>query len=146
MNRTPLPALVNVLCTLGSYGARLTPADATPEQLRIVANAVNEARRLLAAANGPASTTGCSEHPNGPVDPTEGGACLLCRNRRPPAAGTAAAVPVEDVVQALADLGEQEAVRRFGARAVARATATAGRGTHKHSPHTRRAHDEEPTR
>ncbi|WP_406501541.1 hypothetical protein OHA04_27380 [Streptomyces sp. NBC_01590] len=146
MNRTPLPALVTTLRTLGSYGERLTPADATPEQLLIVARAVDEARRLLAAANGPASTTGCSEHPNGPADPTAGGACLLCGNRRRPATGPAATVPVEDVVQVLAHLGEQEAVRRFGARAVARATAAAGRGTHKHPPRTRHTHAEEPAR
>lgn len=82
MNRTPLPELVRVLLALGSYGQRLDPATATDEQLDIVARALDEARRLARTAQGPAS--GCARHPNGPTDPTRGGACLFCSGRRRP--------------------------------------------------------------
>lgn len=144
MNRTPLPALATTLRTLGSYGDRLVPADATPEQLRIVARALDEARRLLATASG-ATATGCDVHPAGPVDPTDG-KCLLCRSRRhrpstnPAAAAEApAGVSAADVVRTIAQLGEQEAVRRYGGRAVTRATASAGRGTHRYPLYERPA-------
>ncbi|MFG2404202.1 hypothetical protein ACGFR8_07660 [Streptomyces brevispora] len=148
MNRTSLPELACVLRTLGTYGHRLDPATATPEQLAIITRAVNEARHLVAAAQGPAPLTGCGEHPAGPVDPTDG-RCLLCRPRRHRSQAAAAApttdVQVEDIVQAVAELGEQEAVRRYGGRAVTRATAAAGRGTHRYPPNerpTRRNHEE----
>ncbi|MFF4179644.1 hypothetical protein [Streptomyces sp. NPDC001750] len=131
MNRTPLPALVTVLNTLGTYGTRLSPATATPEQLAIVHQAVEEARRLLAAAKGPA-TSGCADHPNGPVDPTDG-LCLLCRGPRHRARLQAAAVDpaLGDVARTLAEHGETEAVRRHGPRAVARAQAASGRSTQR---------------
>ncbi|GHA94125.1 hypothetical protein [Streptomyces chryseus] len=147
MNRTPLPSLVTVLRTLGTYGDRLSPADATPEQLAVVAQAVEDARRLLAAAKGPASTGACPQHPTGPLDPTDG-LCLLCRGRRHRARLQATAIDPDlgDVVRTLAEQGETEAVRRHGARAVARAQAAAGRGTHKHPAITRRPYDEELSR
>ncbi|MBT2492338.1 hypothetical protein J7E96_28280 [Streptomyces sp. ISL-96] len=145
MNRTPLPALVTALRTLGSYGDRLSPADATPEQLAVVAQAVEEARRLVAAAHRPPSTSDCPDHPPGPLDPTDG-LCLLCRGRRHRAAAQAANTPLTDVARTLADHGETEAVRRHGARDVARAQAAAGRGTHKYPPNTRRPYDEELSR
>lgn len=136
MNRHPLPELSRVLLALGRYGAHLDPATATPEHLAIVSRAVDEARRLVAAAQGPAAATGCPEHPTGPVDPTDG-MCLLCRPRRHRHTDPVGDVPVEDVVQAVTQLGEQEAVRRYGGRAVTRATAAAGRGTHLYPPNSR---------
>ncbi|MEU9033823.1 hypothetical protein AB0D45_02745 [Streptomyces sp. NPDC048352] len=140
MNRTPLPSLVTVLRTLGSYGERLSPAEATPEQLAIVSQAVEEARRLLANAHRPAPATGCTAHPNGPVDPTDG-LCLLCRRRRHLARLQAEAVDRDlgAVARTLAEHGETEAVHQHGARAVARAQAAAGRGTHKYPPNARPA-------
>ena len=150
MNRTPLPELVRTLRTLGDYGTRLDPAAATPEQLAIVRDTVETARRLVAAAAGPAAGHGCARHRGGPTDPTNG-LCLLCGTRRRPAAPAAAATAdLGDIARDVTELGETEAERRHGARAVARALAAIGRGTHKYPisarPQRRDHNEEEPVR
>ncbi|MFE3378799.1 hypothetical protein [Streptomyces anulatus] len=134
MNRTPLPELVRVLHTLGDYGNRLDPAAATPEQLLIVTRAIEEARRLVTSAQGPANQ--CPQHPGAPVDPTDGGRCLFCRTRRHGAA-TVTDAPAADVLATVTDHGEEEAARRYGPRALALALAAAGRGTHRYPPNER---------
>lgn len=134
MNRTPLPELARVLLTLGSYGHRLNPATATDEQLATVIRAVDEARRLVHTARGPAS--GCTLHPAGPTDPADGGSCLLCRTRRRQAQ-LPDGPPLEDVLRDVAELGEEQAARRHSGRVVARALAAAGRGTHLYPPNDR---------
>lgn len=132
MNRTPLPELVRVLLALGSYGQRLDPATATAEQLEIVARAVDEARRLTQAAR----ASGCARHPDGPFDPADGGACLLCRRFRFNAQRPDRP-PVEDVLRDVAELGEEEAARRHTGRVVALALAAGGRGSHAYPPNSR---------
>ncbi|WP_327415462.1 hypothetical protein [Streptomyces sp. NBC_01233] len=126
MNRNHLPELVRTLHALGTFGDRLDPATATDEQLAIVARAIEEARRLVAAAKGPANR--CPRHPGAPGDPTEGGRCLFCARR--PNAATRTDTPTADVLAAIQAHGEEEAARRHGARAVTLALAVAGRGSH----------------
>ncbi|MEW2068450.1 hypothetical protein [Streptomyces sp. NPDC007346] len=134
MNRTPLSELVRVLHTLGDYGNRLDPAAATPEQLLIVTRAIDEARRLLAAAQGPANQ--CPRHPGAPTDPTDGDRCIFCRTRRYGAA-TVTDATTTDVLATVADHGEEAAARRYGPRALTLALAAAGRGTHHYPPNQR---------
>ncbi|MFF5655263.1 hypothetical protein [[Kitasatospora] papulosa] len=138
MNRTPLPSLVRALNTLGEYGGRLDPATATDEQLRIVSEAVEQARTFVAAARGPAAGMHCAEHPGAPADPTHGNACLFCttRARRRTAAERA---PLDDVVRDVAELGQNEATRRHGGPAVARAVAVLGRSSRQHQEADRAA-------
>lgn len=133
MNRTVLPELLTALRSIGENAARTAPEDITPEVLHAIGVDLDRVRRLLAAA-GRTDTT-CPEHPHGPVEPDSGGACLLCRirsRRTQTAAGTA---DLEDVHGAVAEFGEEEATRRYGARAVTHALAAAGRGTHRYPPH-----------
>lgn len=140
MNRTPLPELTRVLMTLGSYGHRLNPAEATYAQLDDVARALDEARRLLTAAR----SAGCARHPGAPTDPTDGDRCLFCPTRR---SATVTDTPTAVVLTDLAEYGEEETARRHGARAVALALATAGRSTHRYpiNSRPRRTDDEDLT-
>ncbi|MFB8406391.1 hypothetical protein [Streptomyces sp. NPDC055912] len=133
MNRNPLPELVRTLHALGDFGNRLDPATATDEQLAIVARAIEEARRLITSAQGPGNR--CPRHPGAPGDPAEGGRCLFCARR--PGAATRTDTPTADVLADLTAHGDEEAVRRHGARAVTLALALAGRGSH-HNPTTAR--------
>ncbi|MFD6231984.1 hypothetical protein ACFWC2_14295 [Streptomyces diastaticus] len=128
MNLTVLQDLRTALAELDGYGDRLNPHDATPEALRALDETLVLARRLVAAAtNRP--VTGCRLHPTGPVD-NEAGGCLLCNTRRRRATThTTTDAPVEDVLHAVDTHGHDAAVRTYGARPVARALATAGRGT-----------------
>lgn len=130
MNRTPLPELTRVLMTLGSYGHRLNPAEATYAQLDDVARALDEARRLLTAAR----SAGCARHPGAPTDPTDGDRCLFCPTRR---SATVTDTPTAVVLADLTEHGEEETARRHGARAVTLALASAGRGTHRYPPNQR---------
>ncbi|WPR52792.1 hypothetical protein SJI45_18825 [Streptomyces sp. S399] len=128
MNLTVLQDLRAALAELDGYGDRLNPHDVTPEALRALDESLILARRLVAAAaNRP--VTGCRLHPTGPVD-SEAGECLLCNTRRRRATThTTTNAPVEDVLHAVDAHGHDAAVRTYGARPVARALATAGRGT-----------------
>ncbi|MET9819619.1 hypothetical protein [Streptomyces sp. NPDC006355] len=128
MNAALLRDLRETLAQLHGYEARLTPADATPALLRELDQGLSLARRLVAAA-GNLPVTGCREHPDGPVD-HEAGGCLLCNTRRRAATtAPAAEVPVETVIAAIEEHGQEAAVRRYGPRPVTRALAAAGRGT-----------------
>lgn len=133
MNPTVLQDLRAALAELRRYEQRLTPGDASDQLLRELDQGLSLARRLVAAA-AHRPVTGCRAHPDGPVD-GEAGGCLLCNTRRR-AARTAAPedVPVEDVLAAIEEHGQEAAARRYGPRPVARALATAGRHTTSNLP------------
>ncbi|WP_433341630.1 hypothetical protein [Streptomyces sp. CA-253872] len=134
MNAAVLADLRAALADLHTYEARLTVHDTTPELLREVGQGLTLARRLLAAAAA-VPVTGCRRHPEGPVD-SEAGGCLLCNTRRRSAltpADREAATPA-DVLAAIEEHGPEAAARRYGARLVARALATAGRHTTSNLP------------
>ncbi|MFJ6561987.1 hypothetical protein ACIQMV_19425 [Streptomyces sp. NPDC091412] len=117
--------LGEALRALGERGEHLIALQPAPEDLDEIRGDLDAARRLLVAARA-SLARGCAQHPGAPTDPTAGGACLLCatNRRRGVADGggiVAQAVPLETVARAVADLGQDEAVRRFGARTVTRA-------------------------
>ncbi|MFB7115190.1 hypothetical protein [Streptomyces sp. NPDC056291] len=116
--------LGEALRALGERGEHLIALQPAPEDLDEIRGDLDAARRLLVAARA-SLARGCAQHPGAPTDPTAGGACLLCatNRRRDEAEGgiVAQAVPLETVARAVADLGQEEAVRRFGARTVTRA-------------------------
>ncbi|MGW2951591.1 hypothetical protein [Streptomyces eurythermus] len=124
-NRTT--ELGSALRALGEHGEHLTVFEASPEQLDEIGEDLNRARRLLADIRAELSSSGCRAHPSAPRDPATGEACLFCAtNRRRgqtpgPAATVTEAVPLEQVCRAVAEVGHQEAERRYGARVVARA-------------------------
>lgn len=129
INFQMLQDLRAALDELHGYKDRLTPREVTPQLLRELYQGLGLARSLVAAA-GRLPVTHCRTHPDGPVDPEAGG-CLLCNTRRraattPPRPQLP---PVQDVLAAITAHGRQEAARRYGARAVVRALAAAGRGT-----------------
>lgn len=123
-NRTT--ELGSALRTLGEHGERLMAFEAAPEQLDEIGEGLDRARRLLADVRAEQSPTGCRIHPAAPPDPASGAACLFCAtNRRrgqvaAPAPVTVA-VSLDEICQVAAEEGHDEAVRRYGARAVARA-------------------------
>ncbi|MCF3960325.1 hypothetical protein [Streptomyces fuscigenes] len=131
MNLTLLRDLRAALADLREYEARLTARETTPELLRELDQSVLLVRRLVAAV-GRVPVTGCRIHPDGPVD-VAGGGCLLCNSRRHRAAparpGPAGDAPVELVLAAIEEHGQDTAARRYGPRSVTRALAAAGRGT-----------------
>jgi hypothetical protein len=133
VNPQVLQDLRAALAELRRYEAALDRQAATPGLLAELDQGLTVARRLVAAAaNRP--VTGCRTHPTGPVD-HEAGGCLLCNSRRRTAtAAPAAEVPVEDVLAAIEEGGQGMAAVRYGARAVARALATAGRRTTSNLP------------
>jgi hypothetical protein len=118
--------LGSALRTLGEHGERLLAFAASPEQLDDIGQDLDQARRLLAGVQAELSPSSCRLHPNAPRDPASGEACLFCAtNRRrgqvPGQAPVTAAVPLEQICRAVAELGQEEAVRRYGARTVTRA-------------------------
>ncbi|MFF5968174.1 hypothetical protein ACFY64_31525 [Streptomyces collinus] len=121
---TELGSALRALC---EHGEHLTVFEAAPEQLDEIGAALDGARRLLTQVRAELSPSGCRSHPNAPRDPATGEACLFCAtNRRRgqvPGAGAVvtAAVPLEDICRVVAEVGQDEAVRRFGARMVTRA-------------------------
>lgn len=128
MNHPAIAELLRTLRSLGETGTRLTPATVTDEALEHISRNLNRARGLLETTRRPAPRTRCRQHPRGPVEPGTDGGCLLCTTRRRRAASDPVdRPPVELVLRTLTEAGEQEAVRHFGARAVARAHLTAAR-------------------
>ncbi|MFD0209184.1 hypothetical protein ACFVH9_08600 [Streptomyces hirsutus] len=123
---TKTTELGRALRDLGEHGERLTAFAASPEQLDEIGADLDRVRRLLADARAELGPSGCRMHPGAPSDPTAGGACLFCAtNRRrgqvPGAAPVVEAVPLEQVARVVAELGQEAAAERFGARVVARA-------------------------
>lgn len=122
MNRTFLPPLAAALRTLGAYPDRPDVTDAT---LADIAAELDRARRLVAAARG-LTANPCPRHPRGPVDPADGGRCLLCRT----SASTRAEQPEPsrqpepaEVLAAIAEHGANAAARQYGGHTVTRALA-----------------------
>ncbi|MEU6595057.1 hypothetical protein ABZ923_38670 [Streptomyces sp. NPDC046881] len=116
--------LGGALRSLGEHGEHLLAFEAAPEQLDEIGEGLENARRLLTAVRAELSPTGCRIHPAAPPDPASGAACLFCatnRRRGQVAAEPAAVVSLDDVCRAVAEHGQDEAVRRFGARTVTRA-------------------------
>ncbi|WP_329368864.1 hypothetical protein OG896_24910 [Streptomyces sp. NBC_00669] len=130
MNRSAVQALAEVLRKLGRYGAWLDPANATPEQLASVAEALTEARHALDRASRPAPTTACRRHPGGPTEPGTTAGCLLCRTTRARSATspTDAFDPdITEVLAAIAEHGQDAAATRYGGLSVTRALAATHR-------------------
>jgi hypothetical protein len=119
--------LGSALRALGEQGEHLLAFEAAPEQLDEIGEGLDRARRLLAGVRAELSPTGCRIHPAAPPDPASGAACLFCatnRRRGQVAAApepTAAVVPLDEICRAVAEVGHDEAVRRYGARTVTRA-------------------------
>ncbi|MGV9913424.1 hypothetical protein [Streptomyces tendae] len=119
--------LGDALRALGEHGGHLSVFSAAPEQLDEIGEALDGARRLLGAVRAELAPSGCRVHPSAPSDPASGERCLFCatNRRRGQAPGqravVTAAVPLEQVCRAIAEVGQDEAVRRFGARQVTRA-------------------------
>ncbi|MBC9729908.1 hypothetical protein [Streptomyces sp. TRM68367] len=137
MNRTVIRDLAAALQALGEHGERLTPTEATPEQLREIGEDMARVRRLFAEADADAPTTRCRRHPHGPVEPGTEGGCLLCRIR--PAARhprPAEAAPLHEVREFIAQHGEAAATRRYGGPATARALNTPARPHRNRGAHT----------
>ncbi|GGQ49635.1 hypothetical protein GCM10010250_21460 [Streptomyces althioticus] len=114
------------LRALGEHGEHLTVFEAAPEQLDEIGEALDGARRLLADVRAELAPSGCRVHPAAPPDPASGAACLFCatnrrRSQTSVPAPVTAVVPVDEICRAVADTGHDEAVRRYGARVVARA-------------------------
>lgn len=126
MNRSPLSDLGRALRLLGEHGDRLGIFEAAPEQLEEIGADLTRAHKLLTAARAAAGPSGCRIHRDAPTDPAADGACLFCTtNRRrgqlTEQATVTATLPLETVARAVADLGQDEAVRRYGPRTVTRA-------------------------
>lgn len=120
------PDLGRALRDLGEHGDRLTVFAAAPEQLDDIGRDLDRARRLLAAVRAEQGLTGCRQHPAGPVDTEAGGGCLLCatarrRGQLPQQEPATAAATVTEICEQVAAHGQEEAVRRYGPRAVTRA-------------------------
>ncbi|MDX3345971.1 hypothetical protein PV387_23065 [Streptomyces sp. ME02-6987-2C] len=119
--------LGSALRALGERGEHLLAFEAAPEQLDEIDEGLENARRLLAGARAELAPSGCRVHPSAPSDPASGERCLFCatNRRRGQAPGQPAtvieAVPLEQICRAVAEHGQDEAVRRFGARQVTRA-------------------------
>ncbi|MFJ1606960.1 hypothetical protein ACIOHS_26855 [Streptomyces sp. NPDC088253] len=118
--------LGSALRALGEHGEHLMAFEAAPEQLDEIGEGLDRARRLLADVRAEQSPTGCRIHPAAPPDPASGAACLFCAtNRRrgqvSAPAPVAVAVSLDEICQVAAEEGHDEAVRRYGARMVARA-------------------------
>jgi hypothetical protein len=121
VNPTFLPPLGASLRKLSAYPDQHDVNDATLAEL---AAELDRARALLAAARG-LTANPCPRHPGGPVDPADGGACLLCRTPRQPEPRepAAAARSPADVLAAIAEHGPEAATRLYGGHAVTRALA-----------------------
>lgn len=82
MQHAQLSALGRALRVLGEHGERLSP-DLPEAKLREITDDARRALDLLEnVVEGPAPTTRCAEHPQGPVDESAADLCLLCETRR----------------------------------------------------------------
>lgn len=124
MNPSVLPPLAASLRRLGDFANRHEVNDTT---LAAVAAELDRARALVAQARGNGGTTSrCTRHPGGPVDPTVSNGCLLCgpSERRPAPTPPQDVTPAE-VLRFAEEQGHHAAAARFGGRALARAVALA---------------------
>lgn len=116
--------LGEALRALGERGEHLIALQPAPEDLDEIRDEMDEARRLLVVARASLARR-CPQHPQAPVDPATGSECLFCAtNRRrgqTSEASVSQAVPLAEVARVIAEEGQDEAVRRFGARTVTRA-------------------------
>ncbi|PWI16052.1 hypothetical protein DI272_19165 [Streptomyces sp. Act143] len=118
--------LGGALRDLGEHGEHLLAFEASPEQLDEIGEGLDRARRLLADARAELAPTGCRIHPAAPPDPATGAACLFCAtNRRRGQVSApepvADAVPLDEICRFVAEHGQEQAVRQYGARQVTRA-------------------------
>ncbi|MFI0827208.1 hypothetical protein ACH4Q7_22445 [Streptomyces roseolus] len=119
MNPDYLPELQESLRTLGEFAAR---HEATDESLARLADELDRARSLTAAARGQARANRCHRHPGCPVDPTSENGCLLCGvNERRPAARPAPGLSLAEVLAYVQAHGHEAATEQYGGIAVARA-------------------------
>jgi hypothetical protein len=121
VNPTFLPPLGASLRKLGAYPDQ---HDVTDDTLTELAAELDRARALLAAARG-LTANPCPRHPGGPVDPANGGACLLCRtpSQPDPSEPAAAARSPAEVLAAIEEHGPEAATTLYGGHAVTRALA-----------------------
>ncbi|MEW2434317.1 hypothetical protein AB0952_09050 [Streptomyces caniferus] len=121
-----LSAIGQALRDLAAFTNRGEVTDATLTEL---AGVLDRAHHLVMAVQGKrAPANQCARHPDGPIDPTAENGCLLCgRAERSPARPMPDGVEPGEVLQAIAETGHEAATHRYGARAVARALAIAGR-------------------
>ncbi|MEV6738625.1 hypothetical protein AB0N14_17520 [Streptomyces sp. NPDC051104] len=114
--------LGEALRALGVRGEHLIALQPAPEDLDEIRDEMDAARRLLAVARASLARR-CPQHPNAPTDPAAGGECLFCatNRRRGETGNVTPAVPLQEVARAVAELGQDEAVRRYGAKTVTRA-------------------------
>ncbi|GLX54468.1 hypothetical protein Shyhy01_74170 [Streptomyces hygroscopicus subsp. hygroscopicus] len=114
--------LGEALRALGERGEHLIALQPAPEDLDEIRDEMDAARRLLVVARASLARR-CPQHPNAPVDPAADGECLFCatNRRRGETGGVTEAVPLHTVARAVAELGQDEAVRRYGAQTVTRA-------------------------
>ncbi|MXM66755.1 hypothetical protein GR925_25820 [Streptomyces sp. HUCO-GS316] len=118
--------LEDALRALGEHGDRIAAFDPGPEDLDEIGAGLTRAHKALTAARGLVGRTGCPVHPSAPVDPAAGGGCLLCETARrrgqlPQQEPATAAATVAEICEQVAAHGQEEAVRRYGPRAVTRA-------------------------
>ncbi|KQW13582.1 hypothetical protein [Streptomyces sp. Root369] len=123
-NRTT--ELGGALRALGEHGEHLSVFAAAPEQLDEIGEGLDQARRLLADVRAELAPSGCRIHPSAPPDPASGAACLFCatsrrRGQMSVPGPVTVADSLDEICQFAAEHGHDEAVRRYGARAVTRA-------------------------
>lgn len=82
MNHAQVASLGRALRVLGGHGDDIG-TETSDDRLREIKDDLRRALELLdESVSGPAPTTRCREHPNGPVDKSAPDLCLLCETRR----------------------------------------------------------------
>lgn len=124
MSTSEVTDLGRALRALGEHGERLEAFAATREQLDEILVALDATRKRLQAVRATFGPSGCSLHPNVPVDPAAGGRCLLCAQHQRAGQNAAPEVvtgTVAEICQYIDEHGQPAAEERFGAPAVTRA-------------------------